>query len=203
MRHPLRHQRVAAPPPTLSGITETLIAATDDGGLRLQDFLQVLGSRGLGAMLIPPSLIILLPSGLVPGVPGIAALTMILIAGHMVLNRDRLWLPHRLARMPLPAEPLAAGLRRFHPLARRMDRWTESRFAWFAASRFAIDTVAAVTVVLSLMILIVGFIPGIPAAFSLAILVFAVGLAVQNGLLILCGHAITILAAVAIFWLLR
>ncbi len=171
--------------------------------MTLQDFLQALGNRGLGAMLIPPSLIVLLPSGMLPGVPAIAALTMIFIAGHMVLNRDRLWLPHRLARMPMPAERLNAGLMRFHPWAMRVDRWTESRFAWFAASRFAVDTVAVVTIALSLVILVIGFIPGLPAAFSLAILVFAIGLAVRNGLLILTGYAITVLTAVTIFWLVR
>ena len=202
MRLPLRRPR-APVPPTLTGITETLNAATGEGGLSLQDFLQALGSRGLGAMLIPPSLIILLPSGMVPGVPGVAAVTMIFIAGHMVLNRDRLWLPRRLARMPLPAARLNAGLRRFHPWAMRIDRWTESRFAWFAASRFAVDTVAAVTILLSLLILAVGFVPGVPAAFSLAILVFAVGLAVRNGLMILTGYAITVLTAATIFWLVR
>lgn len=190
-------------PPTLTGIVETLIAAAGNGAVTLGDFLRAMGRRGIGVMLILPCLLIILPIGLLPGVPGLAAILMLLIAGHMLLGRETLWLPARLRRLPLPSERLKRELVRFHPLALRIDGWMDSRFTGLAQSRFAAETVALVTIVLSLLILLIGFIPGVPAAFALAILVFAVGLGTANGVLILLGYAGTALLLAITFWLVR
>ncbi len=168
--------------------------------MTLGGLLAALGRRGLGATLIPPCLLIILPTGLVPGVPAVMAVVMIYIAGHMAIGRQVLWLPPRLRAIGLPTARLRDGLVRFRPWADRFDRWTESRFIWFAKSRFAAGTVAVVTVVLSLLIIVIGVIPGVPAALCLAILFFAVGLAVENGLVILLGYAVTVIMG-GLVWL--
>lgn len=190
-------------PFSLTGIFDQLAeAARDSDTLTLDTLLGTFGRRGLGVMLLLPCLLIILPPGLIPGVPAVLALLMIFIAAHMIAGRRQLWLPERIARVELPAAPIRKGLTRMRPYARRVDGWMGTRFAWFAESRFAHETVAVVTIFLSLLILTLGFLPGLPALLALAILVFALGLSFRNGLLILAGHASGALMVLAALWLL-
>ena len=185
---------------TLSEILSRLESAAEEDHLTLGTLLASCAERGLGIMLILPALIVILPTGAIPGVPAVAAVVMAIIAAHMFTGQRKLWLPARVANMSLPGQSLGAGLRRIRPVARWFDRWFEARFSWFARSRFATQSVALATILLCVPIFILGVIPGLPAALSLAILVFALGLAVQNGLLLFIGYGATLAIGAFIAW---
>lgn len=186
---------------SLAAAFDQLIEAAAAGDLTVDELLSAFGRRGIGALLILPALLIILPLGLIPGVPYIAALLMIVIAGHMLIGRRRLWLPKGIAQRALPGHTIKSGLERMRPWAVKVDGWMQNRAEWFARSRFASETAAVITILLAIGIAIVGLIPGLPAALSLSVLLFGLGLASRNGLLIVAGYAVASLMACLALWI--
>ena len=192
------------PPFSLAEIVERLTEAADAGQLDIACLMEVTGRRGLGAMLLLPCLLILSPFGLLPGVPAIMALVMMAIALHMVVGARRLWLPQRLGRVRFPQDAMADGLRRIAPYAGRVDSWMTVRLAWFADSRIATLLAALTILAMSLLVLLVGFVPGLPALMAVGVLLCALGLAAHNSLILIAGYALggaIFTGVVLVFWL--
>ncbi len=189
--------------PPFTEIIDELIEVSETYPMCIGDLMRVFGDRGFGALLLIPCIMVILPVGMIPGVPDIAAIFMILLAIQMALGVERLWLPRRILEIEVQGERLRPVLTRFRPIAVRLDANIGRRFAWFAESRFATETIAGVTIVLSLLIIVVGFVPGVPALFCIPLSIFALGLVARNGLVILAGYLICacVLGIVAlIFW---
>ncbi len=192
------------PPFSLAEIVTRLAEAAEAGRLDIACLMEITGRRGLGAMLLLPCLMILSPIGLIPGVPAIMALLMMVVALHMAVGARRLWLPPRLARVKFPQDRMTDGLRRIAPHAARVDGWMTVRLAPIADSRIATLLAALAILAMSLLILAVGFVPGLPALMAVAVLLCGLGLAAHNSLFLIAGYAFAAAIAMGVarvFWL--
>jgi len=163
----------------------------DGGAPAVARVLEALGDRSAPLLLLLLGLIAMVPS---PGLPvgmvfgSIAAI----VAIQMLILRRRLALPRRLARRPIPAPLLRAAVRRGVPWLRRLQGRLRTRLPWAAGGA---GTVVAGAVILVQSVLIALPIPFGNTLPALAVMVLSLGLAVRDGLMVLAGHGLALLAA--------
>lgn len=163
--------------------------------VRVAEVLQGIGERGFGPLVLVPALIVLLPTGAVPGVPTFCAALIILLSGQLVCGRRHPWLPARLRRVSVSGEAMQGACRRARPLTRRVDRVLRPRFGVLTRSPVA-RLVALVCVLLAATMAPLELLPFAAAVPAATIGCLALGMSARDGLLVLIG----LLGAVAASW---
>ena len=59
----------------------------------LGEIIKTLDTRGFGVLIVFLSLILILPTGAIPGLPSLFSLFFLLIAGQILIGRTSIWLP--------------------------------------------------------------------------------------------------------------
>lgn len=179
-----------------ANLMDTLEAIdSDTSGSRISfgDAVEVLNNRGFGALLILPSLIIIMPTGIIPGIPAICGIFMLLISGQMVLGKKAPWLPQKLRKISISKARFNRAVDSASIYIKRVDSLTAPRLQFLTSDVFQ-RTIAGITMVLSLGIIGIGFIPFVPLLLALPILFFALGLSVKDGIFMLIGFSFIALA---------
>lgn len=158
--------------------------------------------RGFGPLLLVPSLFLVLPTGAIPGVPLVCGIIIILITVQIMLGFTHPWIPKRLKAITFDSSALVKGLRKTKPFAKKIDRYTGSRFTWLITpvSKWL---VALICTALAILIIPLGTIPFAIFLPALAIVFFALGFSVNDGLIIAMGLFIAGLSAMGsvLWWL--
>ncbi|TCO72536.1 exopolysaccharide biosynthesis protein [Rhodovulum euryhalinum] len=154
------------------------------------DVVETMGTRGFGPLLMVLSAFLILPVGMVPGMPGVVALFLILIGGRMMTGETTLWIPARLGRVTFSGHLLAVSVAR----AQRPVLWlrplVSPRLAVLVDSVVMGRVVALILMVTGAVIFVAGFIPGLPFVLSLHILVLGLALSSRDGLIAMVGYAL-------------
>lgn len=148
------------------------------------------GDGGLGPVLLVLSLPLLLP--LPPGVSIVLALPLLVVAPQIVVGRQRLWLPKVFARLSIKRPALVKLLRRVLPLFARVETVVRPRLRFLTGKIGACVVGVACTllaVILALPIPLASVVP----AFALA--AFSLGLTRKDGVFVLVGCGLLVLAA--------
>ena len=74
------------------------------------------------------------------------------------------------------------------PYTQKIDRYTHRRLKFLAENEISKRFIALATMLLGLAMIFVGFIPMFPALLALPVLLFALGLSVHDGILLLLGY---------------
>ncbi|MCR9148952.1 MAG: exopolysaccharide biosynthesis protein [Rhodobacteraceae bacterium] len=175
----------------LSGLLADL-AALAEGRERvsLDALLATIGTRGFGPPIVVLALLLILPVGMVPGMPGAVALTLAAIAVQLGLGRRCLRPPRRLREARIAARHLRAVIGRLRPLARRSERVLRPRLPRLTASRLAALTLAAALLATAAVVFVLGFIPGLPFMLAWPLLLIGLGLTARDGLAVAIGLAL-------------
>ncbi len=164
--------------------------APEAGGPTLGAVVATLGTRSLPLVMLLLAVVATVPS---PGLPvGMVFGTVILvlaIQGLLLGGEPRL--PDRFARWRLPTRLLEAVLRRMVPLLRRVERHLKPRLPWLTRGAGRLGA--------GLMIALQGFLMAVPIPFGntapgIVIAVIALGLLRRDGLALIIGHALGLLA---------
>jgi len=148
---------------------------------------------GPGAVLFVLTLPVLLP--LPPGVSMLLALPLLMIALQIVLGRRTLWMPDALSRRPVDRAALVKLLHRVLPPLTRFESKVRPRLRFLTGPVGARLVGLACTVIAVVLILPIPFANLVPA---IALTMFALGLTRRDGLLILAGYGLMVLATVII-----
>lgn len=188
-----------------TGLTEILSVLSEKANgedLSFGQIMDTLEYRGFGPMLVAPSLIIILPTGAIPGVPAVCGIFIFLICMQIVLGYDRPWLPQRLKSRSIRKSTFEKGFHKIRPYTETIDKYVGKRLTFFARNGLSKKIIALFSMVLALCIILIGFIPMMPAVLALPILLFALGLSVADGVLLAAGYgAIGLVAATfPFFW---
>ena len=62
------------------------------------ELIDALGRRGTGPLLVILSAVLILPVGMVPGMPGLVAIVFMLIGVQLLFVQPKVWMPARLRR---------------------------------------------------------------------------------------------------------
>ncbi|QJQ99651.1 exopolysaccharide biosynthesis protein [Halomonas sp. PGE1] len=157
----------------------------------LNDILSALGDRGLGLVLLIFSIPAIIPT---PGIPAgmIFGSALALLGGQMVVGAKRVRLPSFIAQRRIGQEVLRQVFQRATPLIDKLERRLSIRLAGLV-SPLAMRVIGGVIVVMALLI-------ALPIPFGntlpgLAILALSLGLARQDGIAVLVGMSLAVLAS--------
>ena len=179
------HSLVASLKPLLRMRKETLSVG------ELMDRLE--DSDGPGPVLFALTLPVLLP--MPPGVSMLLALPLLMVAPQLVLGRPRLWMPKALSRRTVTRKELVKLLHRVLPSVERFEKLTRPRLAFLTGRGGTRLVGVACTLIAVVLILPIPFANLVP---SMACGVFAMGLTRRDGLLILAGYALIVVAVLVV-----
>lgn len=99
----------------------------DDERVTIKTMLGAAGSRSFAPALLLAGLIMFSPLSGIPGLPSVAALLVLLIAGQMLLGRRYFWLPSFIESRSVSRRKFEVMLRWLNPMARFIDRFLKPR----------------------------------------------------------------------------
>lgn len=167
--------------------------------ISVADLIDALGSRGFGPLLVMLSGFMILPIGMVPGIPAVAGVLMVLIGGRMMTGETRLWVPARLGRVELTGHLLAVSVARAQPAALRLRPFLAPCLPFLIDSMVMSRVVALVLILTGAVIIVAGFIPGLPFVLSLHVLILGMALSARDGLAALVGYSL-LMPEILLIW---
>lgn len=188
---------------TFNEILDEMEEAEDSGSgdIKVADLMEKLNSKGYGPMLFVPALIMLLPTGAIPGVPIICGLIIILLCVQIIMQRHTPWLPKRIENMQISEEKLDRGIDMSRPYAKKIDNYTSERFT-FMTSHTALSIICIPCILLAGLTVPLEAIPFAASIPAVALCVIALGVSVNDGLLLLIGTVLSTIALIACYLLL-
>lgn len=151
---------------------------------------EAIGKRSFGPLLVAVGLAGVTPLAGVPGVPSLLALSIVLVAGQLLIGRKNFWLPGWFLRRPVKRSTVRRSVRMARGPARFVDRLIRPRLR-FCAGPLATRLVAVVCVLIAVAVPPLELLPLAAALPSLAILAFGLGLSARDGLLVILAGAIS------------
>jgi len=174
----------------LSGLLDDLEALLDDRErVSLGEIIDTLGARGFGPLLVTLSAFLILPVGMIPGMPGLVAIVLALIGLQMLIGQKRLWAPVGVRNRTVSADLLRISISRARPIARRLRPVLMPRYYGLVDNGLILTSAAAIFIGTGVVIFLIGFIPGLPFVLSIHVLLIGLGMTARDGIVTALGFA--------------
>jgi hypothetical protein len=179
----------------LSEALEATRAAVSGHKVTLRELLGLVGEQGLLVFCAILALPFLLPVT-IPFMSTALGMPMLLIGAAVVMNRVP-WLPDRLIDHALPSQTVQHVLERAAHAADRFEHLVRPRLLALTGTAFA-NSVNGVVLVLAVLVLMapLPLVPFANTAPAIGIILLCIGMAERDGVVILLGHLVTLLATV-------
>ena len=148
---------------------------------------------GPGPVLFALTLPVLVP--MPPGVSMVLALPLLMVAPQIVLGRRELWMPKFLSQRTVKRKDLIKLLHRVLPPLAKFEKLVHPRLTFLTGPMGARLVGVACTLIALVLVLPIPFANLVP---SVAMGVFALGLTRRDGLLVLAGYGLIVVAAMVI-----
>ncbi|WP_029007494.1 exopolysaccharide biosynthesis protein [Azospirillum halopraeferens] len=154
------------------------------------DIADSIGRRSFGPLLLVPGVIMLSPLSGIPTFPTLCATLVLLVAGQMLLGRQRLWLPRLVAARSVDRDRLKRAMGFLLPAARVADRLFRPRLTALVQGRTAL-IVPALCVLLALTVPFLEVLPFLASVIGAAVTLLALALVARDGLLVVLALLLT------------
>ena len=174
---------------SISGLLEQLV--DEDGGEKQSagDIIARFEDRGFGPLLLIPSLIALLPTGAIPGVPSLCGITLFLICIQVALGRSTPWLPNKITQQEIKQDKLENAVDRAKPYVKKTENLLKPRLTLLSRSPWK-NMVAAYCAFASLCMIPLEVVPFAVALPAFALTLTAIGMTNRDGVFIGLGMVI-------------
>ena len=193
--------RDSQPAMGLTDILRELAERPDGGRISLVSVVETMQGRGFGPLLLAPALLVVLPTGAIPGAPTLCAILIVLVAGQLVLGLRAPWVPRRLRKVDFDQDRFRAMVERAQPWTERVDRLLKPRLQ--ALTRWPFNRLGALLCLLLAVAMVpLELVPFAAAIPALIILLYALALAAHDGALaLLSGTGMAAAGAATVyFW---
>lgn len=170
----------------LTDILHAIADKTSGEKINLIDIVEALKYRGFGALMMAPALIVVLPTGAIPGMPLLCGILIILIASQLLVGKNFPWLPQQLKSISFKRSKYKTAIDKAKPYTEWIDSFFHPRLKMLTGE-IAKRTIAFLCIGLAIMLIAFGFVPFAAALPATAILLFGLALSVHDGLLTLVG----------------
>lgn len=174
-------------PESLTGVLDQLLDHAHGSQVSIGDMLDAFDKRGFAPLLLVPGLLALGPTGAIPGMSIATATIIILVALQILVGADHPWLPQRAQSVHFPHDKLERLVEKSRPVARFVDRFLEHRLTTLTDGILgrlgAIFCIAMAATMYPLALVPFGV--TLPAA---AIVVFSLGLAARDGVMVIVAN---------------
>jgi hypothetical protein len=172
----------------LTAVIEQIDQKTDGDQLSLGTLVDAFEDRGYGPMLLATALIIVLPTGGIPGVPTVIALAIVLIAAQLVFGRRSPWLPKKLRNLSFKRDKFKKAAEKIKPITRRIDRVIKPRIRALSTA-VAARVIGGICILLALFMPFLEVVPFADTIPSSAIALLGLGLTARDGVVTIIGLA--------------
>ncbi len=180
---------------TLYELLGRMQSAQSDDKVAFGELIEIMEKRGFGPMLAVPAFIAATPVGAIPGIPTVTGVTIFLIALQILLAKKHPWLPSTIREIEFSRDSLNSGIGTIKPFVMHVDRFLIPR--WFFMRQYVFRALIAVTCAFcGVMMVPLELIPFLGLIPAFAVLIMAVGMAADDGLVALLGLS---LAAIGFF----
>lgn len=169
------------------GITDVLqqiLDKTSGEEIKFGEIVKLLESRGFGSLFMAPALIALLPTGAIPGIPSICGIAIFLIAIQILLGNKHPWIPEKFRKITFKREKLVSAIEKIEPVTKKLDQWFKPRLS-ILTEGFAKRLIALLCAIVGLSMIPLEVIPFAAALPALAVILLAIGLITNDGVVIL------------------
>lgn len=180
-------------PHNLTDILQTVIEKTDGETATLGDILNALGKRSFGPLWTILGLLIVAPTGMVPGIPMVFGALIALIAVEILRGANHVWVPDRLERIEVSRDRLKEGADKGSRWINWVDRLLSSRLHW-AFNRATVTAAALLCILHALFMVPLEIVPGGVVLPGTAVMLFGLALTASDGLFMLAGLIMSALA---------
>ena len=178
-------------------LTSILDAARDAAGgteVDLKTLVEAFGERAFGPVMILCALFLMTPLGAIPGLPAAFGLVIIIFALQLLFRREHPWMPEILGKVKISHTKLEKTQKWVSPWLRRIDSIIHPRLPILSGDLMQAVT-ALLAIILALTMVPLGAVPFgvLPSAFIIGLL--GLGITARDGVLIILGFALSVLAA--------
>jgi hypothetical protein len=167
-------------------LSEILQDLQDTPSLTIGELSKLMGERALGALMFVFAVPNAIPTP--PGTSAVLGLPLVFLTFQLMLGRQALWLPQRIANRPVSGNLLAAFLRKALPWLARIEKILKPRLSPLIRNDLAERILGFVCFLLAVVLFLpIPFGNILPA---LAIAILALALAERDGIAALVGYAI-------------
>lgn len=184
----------------LSKVLDRIEESVEGDSVSVARVVEMLGGHSFPALILVPALLAVSPASGIPGVTSVVGLLVAVTVAQALLGRDSLWLPGFLANRRIASAQLcrAVGwLRR--PIA-FVERFLRPRLTWLVR-RPLVTLPLLVMLAIGLGMPLLELVPTSGSIAAAAIALFATGLLMRDGLLILVGFAVVVVGPFAVWQL--
>jgi hypothetical protein len=150
-----------------------------------------IGRRAYGPLLLAIGLFSISPITAVPGLTWFAAGLTLIVALQLMFGMKNPWLPKIMLERRISSQMLVKGVEAARPWAKRIDLLLKPRFVFLAQPPF-VWAIGALCAAAALITFPLGFVPLLPMIPGLAVVLFGLGLAAKDGLLLAIGAVISV-----------
>lgn len=175
-----------ADPKNITEVLETVEEEVDGKWLSLGQVMDTFKHRGFGPLLLIAALVIVLPTGGIPGIPTIIGVAVIVLAAQMVCGRTAPWLPKKMRAMRLKKSRFDKGADKIKPTTRMIDYIIKQRLTFFT-NDLAARVIGLVCIALALLLPFTEFIPFSDIIPGVAIALLGLGLTAKDGVIVIAG----------------
>ncbi|MAH05810.1 MAG: hypothetical protein CL561_09650 [Alphaproteobacteria bacterium] len=168
----------------LTNLIDYMCENTQSNKIDFNTLLDSLDARGFGPLLIGPSLITILPSGAIPGVPAICALFIFLMCVQILFGRKHPWVPEKIKTFSFERKTFVKYATRIKPYTEFIDRFIYPRMT-FLVRGHSKYLVALLSCFLAISIIILGFIPFAAIIPAMGVFLLGLSLMARDGALFL------------------
>lgn len=176
---------------SLQSVLQDAKDAVEGEEVSVGELMDSVSSRGFGPLLLLPALISVSPIGAIPGMSIVTGSLIALVAIQMLIGQEHPWIPKRLEDFRFSKRKYQRGIERLMPWAEWASGWVGERWSWMVEPP-AYFLTPVIMLLLSLTYYPLAIIPFGVFLPGLANTMFAIGLTVRDGVLIVVGHCLTV-----------
>lgn len=175
-------------PRNITDVLETVEDEIDSKRLSLGQIIDTFEHRGYGPLLLTAALIIVLPTGGIPGVPTAIGAAIILIASQLAFGRSSPWLPQKLRKLSFRKSVFDKGADKIKPFTRKVDYVIKPRLKYLTCG-LAARIVGLTCVVVAGLLPFTEVVPFSDIIPGLSLALLGLGLTARDGVVIIIGWA--------------
>ena len=164
--------------------------------IKFSNVVKAIEHRGFGALLIVPALLVILPTGGIPGLPTLCAIFMILISGQIVMGQSHPWLPKKIRNYAVPKDKFDKAVEKCEPVLKAISRVIKPRLKIIVVPDIAKRSIAVLIILLSVACSALELVPFAAFFPGATILMLAIGLTFRDGAFVVVGGTLCVLTAI-------
>lgn len=168
----------------VSEIVEELKECSGEGDVSVGDVVSALKYRGYGPVLFVISLLTLMPTGAIPGVPTLTAVLIFFIAAQMLWGKKSPWIPQLLAKRHISHDSFTKACEKSESLSSKIDHIVGPRLT-FMINPWSVRVIALICCAIAFSMPPLELLPFVAFVPAATIALLGLGLSVKDGLLII------------------